>query len=543
MTILVLVLLAIAFCEAQENVALGGVAVSSDDGNTGVFAFDAVDGDEFTCFHIRGELDTDLWWQVDLGGKSVHRIDRVEINTTHNFTGQECGLLLRNFQNVDTNNYVTGFFELMGVKTEDGCCSACLQKDTCEMWRLDSNGCWLYALQDIQWTDGQSIAYRNGDGGHPSIFLYGATVRAGPESGHDLNPNCGEDVSLAHTVDSLLVRHCDQRFGRYVSISSSLGQLKFCEVAVYAEHVNYVDLGCYKDDPNLLSLEENTLVSDLLDGLPSERENAFDKCAFAAQRLQYMVFSLKNGGECFSGPDAGLTCDRSAKLDSCISLDASSIPINLYLIVDTPSEQIFANRYVRIGCYAENADDPTMASLEKSHPRLQDNYKQRSLPGRKCASVAAEMNFLIFALHNGGKCLADANGWARYDKYGASDECVKGKGGRHAITVYAIVHTRDTEAPNVSCSDIRQATSPESDIAFVEAESNVQVSDNVDFHGDFTRNCLPSLVDGLGIGPHPVTCSLIDRSGNEASCDFIVTVIDEESPIGSCPDVEEPTLQ
>ena len=87
--------------------------------------------------------------------------------------------------------------------------------------------------------------------------------------------------------------------------------------------MHYVSLGCYTDDrnarvfPRSSYLEDNDLVSDLLDGEYSDRQDAFKKCSLAANRLGFLVFSLQNGGKCWAGNTLGLTYDMYGTSNVC----------------------------------------------------------------------------------------------------------------------------------------------------------------------------------------------------------------------------------
>ena len=65
-----------------------------------------------------------------------------------------------------------------------------------------------------------------------------------------------------------------------------------------------------------------------------------------------------------------------------------------------------------------------MESMEGKHKLLQDvDYKSRVNALMKCAEAAADSNFVIFALQNGGQCFSGQNAERTFRKYGESTSC------------------------------------------------------------------------------------------------------------------------
>ncbi|XP_077997898.1 uncharacterized protein LOC144451013 [Glandiceps talaboti] len=387
------------------------------------------------------------------------------------------------------------------------------------------------------------------DGGWTSILMYGAIIRAGYSSDTSSNPVCGEEVALDKTTNSDLEFPCNDRFGRYVSIeqSGTYSQLRACEVEVYADFVHYVSLGCYTDDPYSRvfpvnsNLENNDLVSDLLDGIYRHRQDAFKKCSLAANRLGFLVFSLQNGGKCWAGNTLGLTYDMYGTSNVCADDGEGGLLANhVYLRVNGFRKSV-PGRFVSLGCFVQSASDPAIPPIEGTDDKLSDDYKQRSQAIRKCAIVSAKQGFPIFGIHDGGQCVSSDTAWLTYDKNGESTDCEDGKGALNAIDVYAIIYNNDEISPEMNCSKIVETTSPGLDVNII-SEYDIQVTDNVDIESDIKISCDPSQGATFPVGETNVTCVATDSSFNNQSCNFTVLIEDKESPIPECPDMTIETL-
>ena len=59
---------------------------------------------------------------------------------------------------------------------------------------------------------------------------------------------------------------------------------------------------------------------------------------------------------------------------------------------------------------------------------LSGPYWRRKNPISKCFVPAVRRRFTVLAVQDGGYCLSDAEAPQNYAKYGASDDCVGGKG-------------------------------------------------------------------------------------------------------------------
>ena len=56
----------------------------------------------------------------------------------------------------------------------------------------------------------------------------------------------------------------------------------------------------------------------------------------------------------------------------------------------------------------------------------------------KCADVAKERGFKVFAIQNGGHCMSGPKADHDYTKHGATDKCKNGIGGPTANDVYRL---------------------------------------------------------------------------------------------------------
>jgi len=99
--------------------------------------------------------------------------------------------------------------------------------------------------------------------------------------------------------------------------------------------------------------------------------------------------------------------------------------------------------YTILGCYADKKRPKAIASLEGTSELLDGKHWQRENAIEKCAEVAHSLNYTIFAVSRGGKCLGDDE--MNFFMHGTSDNCEgDGKGARRppAMDVYEI--TADT---------------------------------------------------------------------------------------------------
>ena len=94
--------------------------------------------------------------------------------------------------------------------------------------------------------------------------------------------------------------------------------------------------------------------------------------------------------------------------------------------------------YGSIGCYKDTVNR-TILPLEGKDPILDGAYKTRKNPIEKCAVAAIRAGYGMFAVQDGGWCVASATAPKTFDKYGNSTACGSdGEGGPWANDVYVI---------------------------------------------------------------------------------------------------------
>ena len=91
-----------------------------------------------------------------------------------------------------------------------------------------------------------------------------------------------------------------------------------------------------------------------------------------------------------------------------------------------------------VGCYKGNVYSP-IRSLEGTDPILDGSYNYRESPVAKCAVAAIRAGYRMFAVQDGGRCVASATAPQTFNSSGESDDCnVDGEGGQGANQVYRI---------------------------------------------------------------------------------------------------------
>ncbi|CAK8691480.1 unnamed protein product [Clavelina lepadiformis] len=90
------------------------------------------------------------------------------------------------------------------------------------------------------------------------------------------------------------------------------------------------------------------------------------------------------------------------------------------------------------GCWRDTSNR-AIPTVEGSSSLLDGAYQSRSNALQKCARVALERGYKIFAVQNGGWCATSATARQTYMKYGASNQCkADGEGGPWANHVYEL---------------------------------------------------------------------------------------------------------
>ena len=100
---------------------------------------------------------------------------------------------------------------------------------------------------------------------------------------------------------------------------------------------------------------------------------------------------------------------------------------------------VWFSEYVNIGCSADSSPR-AIETLEGTDSRLDGLYKSRVNAIQKCATVARDNGFNMFAVQDGGWCASSCTACQTYDMYGTSTACVgDGKGGSMANDIYVFV--------------------------------------------------------------------------------------------------------
>lgn len=95
----------------------------------------------------------------------------------------------------------------------------------------------------------------------------------------------------------------------------------------------YKSIGCWADytrDTSKLSLEatDSLLMDNFL-----KRKKAIEKCAIVADRLNYHMFALRDGGWCVSGPTLHKTYNREGPGNNCSLGKGSRFANSVYQII------------------------------------------------------------------------------------------------------------------------------------------------------------------------------------------------------------------
>lgn len=101
-------------------------------------------------------------------------------------------------------------------------------------------------------------------------------------------------------------------------------------------------------------------------------------------------------------------------------------------------ELCISGSYVPLGCWNDSGVHALLV-LEHSDVQLDDFYKSRADPLRKCGEVARKRGYTVFALQRGGMCFGGPRAEVDYQKYGMSRRCRDGLGGPYANSVYRLL--------------------------------------------------------------------------------------------------------
>lgn len=91
------------------------------------------------------------------------------------------------------------------------------------------------------------------------------------------------------------------------------------------------------------------------------------------------------------------------------------------------------------GCRSTVQNVGRFVMLESTDGRVIGNYKKRYDALLKCAEVAIEQRYTLFALRDGGQCFGGFKGTTKYWKHGVSRHCRNGMGSTSSKNVYQII--------------------------------------------------------------------------------------------------------
>ncbi|XP_065650139.1 uncharacterized protein LOC105843710 isoform X2 [Hydra vulgaris] len=202
----------------------------------------------------------------------------------------------------------------------------------------------------------------------------------------------------------------------------------FCETELHRMvSLPMKNLGCWKDTLNraLTTLEGSSIM---LNDLYQSRQNAIEKCFKIANLKGYSIFSVQGGGYCSASNDDSYK--KYGLSNVCNGNGKGGLMANqVYVITKKLS-------FKHAGCWADQ-EVRSLIALERIASILDGSYKTRVNAINKCHFAAAERNYEVFALQDGGWCAA-GNGDS-FKIYGTSLNCgADGKGGVFANAVYII---------------------------------------------------------------------------------------------------------
>ena len=71
-------------------------------------------------------------------------------------------------------------------------------------------------------------------------------------------------------------------------------------------------------------------TTDILDGNYRERKQAVDKCAKVARNRGFLVFGVRDGGQCFSNKQAERNYENHGTIDDCTNGEGGPLGFDVY---------------------------------------------------------------------------------------------------------------------------------------------------------------------------------------------------------------------
>jgi len=200
------------------------------------------------------------------------------------------------------------------------------------------------------------------------------------------------------------------KYGRSKECSNGVGGSWTTDVYQWKD---YIHVGCYKGN----GLTEN--LGTISKG------NVVTKCAALARKDHYAVFAIRNGNECWSGPNAEREFDKYGKGTGCkIGPNGQGT-----MLSDVYSFKMYRN----IGCYKDNV-------FFRAIPWIIYTIYPTKTAVANCAARARSYHAIGFAVQLdpfGRQCYYIKDKHVNYGKYGRSDNCGGGGvGGFVANDVY-----------------------------------------------------------------------------------------------------------
>ena len=99
------------------------------------------------------------------------------------------------------------------------------------------------------------------------------------------------------------------------------------------------------------------------------------------------------------------------------------------------------------GCWKAIQKEENFVTLESTDGRIKEKYKERNDSLLKCAKAAVTQQYSLFAIRDGGQCLAGNLKSTAYKKHGVSKLCSDGLGSASSKNVYQILGKYQLERP------------------------------------------------------------------------------------------------
>nr|XP_039248870.1 uncharacterized protein LOC120326615 [Styela clava] len=201
--------------------------------------------------------------------------------------------------------------------------------------------------------------------------------------------------------------------------------------------IRLTDLGCWKDTRNRAIPGVDRILAKKF-GAYKSRRGSVQRCAQYAKSKGYSVFAVQNGGWCATSKNAEETFDKYGPSSTCRN-DGEGGPWGNQVYKITTSTSISQRlSYTSLGCFKDTRNR-AIPQADGRFQTLRDTYTQRKHAIAKCAKVATDLGYKIFAVQNGGWCATGPDADETYQKYGPSNSCRKdGKGGPWENEVYGV---------------------------------------------------------------------------------------------------------